>query len=188
MPVNPYLEGRYAPVADELTVDTLEVVGTLPEELDGVYVRNGPNPRFAPPGRYHWFDGDGMLHSVRLRGGRASYRNRWVRTRGFEREAAAETALWGGVMEAVAGNPRDMPLKDTANTDVVPFGDRLLALWYLTGAPYAVDPVSLSTLGVEDFDGTLRCDMSAHAKVLLPARVPIGFHACWMPGAAVSDN
>ncbi|TMD01049.1 MAG: carotenoid oxygenase family protein [Chloroflexi bacterium] len=130
MPVNPYLEGRYAPVADELTVDTLEVVGTLPEELDGVYVRNGPNPRFAPPGRYHWFDGDGMLH----------------------------------------------------------FGDRLLALWYLTGAPYAVDPVSLSTLGVEDFDGTLRCDMSAHAKVLLPARVPIGFHACWMPGAAVSDN
>ena len=165
MPVNPYLEGRYAPVPDELTADSLEVVGTLPEELDGVYVRNGPNPRFAPPGRYHWFDGDGMLHAVRLRGGRAAYRNRWVRTRAFGREAAAETALWSGVMEPVAGNPRDMPLKDTANTDVVPFGDRLIALWYLTGAAYAVDPVSLSTLGVEDFDGTLRGDMSAHAKV-----------------------
>jgi carotenoid cleavage dioxygenase len=165
MSANPYLEGRYAPVAEELTVDRLEVVGTLPEELDGVYVRNGPNPRFTPPGRYHWFDGDGMLHAVRLRDGRAAYRNRWVRTRGFAREAAAETALWSGVMEPVVDNPRDMPLKDTANTDVVAAGDRLLALWYLAGAPYAVDPLTLETLGAEDFDGTLRCDMSAHAKV-----------------------
>jgi carotenoid cleavage dioxygenase len=68
-------------------------------------------------------------------------------------------------MEPVVDNPRDMPLKDTANTDVVAAGDRLLALWYLAGAPYAVDPLTLETLGAEDFDGTLRCDMSAHAKV-----------------------
>jgi carotenoid cleavage dioxygenase-like enzyme len=162
---NPYLEGRYAPVLEERSVDALEVVGSLPEELDGVYVRNGPNPRFDAPGRYHWFDGDGMLHAVRFRGGRASYRNRWVRTRALQRELGAGRALWSGVMEPAAGNPRDMPLKDTANTDVVAFGDRLLALWYLTGAPYAVDPLSLETLSVEDFDGTLRCDVSAHAKV-----------------------
>ena len=53
--------------------------GTLPTDIDGVYVRNGPNPQFAPIGRYHYFDGDGMLHAVHFDGGRATYRNRYVR-------------------------------------------------------------------------------------------------------------
>src|SRR5690349_7168022 len=74
----PYLAGLYAPIAEERAADGLEVVGELPPDLVGVYLRNGPNPQFAPPGRYHWFDGDGMVHAVRFHDGRASYRNRWV--------------------------------------------------------------------------------------------------------------
>src|SRR5437588_9569347 len=61
---NPYLAGLYAPVAEERTDEGLEVIGELPPDLDGVYLRNGPNPQFAPTGRYHWFDGDGMVHAV----------------------------------------------------------------------------------------------------------------------------
>src|SRR5262245_40032425 len=77
---SPFLQGNYAPVREEVTADGLKVVGTLPAEMDGMFVRNGPNPQFAPKGPYHWFDGDGMLHGVRVRRGKASYRNRYVRT------------------------------------------------------------------------------------------------------------
>ena len=162
---NPYLEGPYAPVHDEVVVPDLEVLeGEIPDDLNGVYVRNGPNPQHEPIGRYHWFDGDGMLHSVHFAEGRASYRNRWVRTEGFERERAEGRAVWGGIMEPFGNNPPEAPEKDTANTDLVLHGDRLLATWYRAGEPYALDPLTLETLGAEDFGGTLRCEVSAHAK------------------------
>lgn len=162
---NPYLAGVYAPVRDEIEAEDLEIVGEIPDDLDGVYIRNGPNPQFDPQGRYHWFDGDGMLHAVRFSGGRASYRNRWVRSRALVREAETGGVLWRGIMEPRDGNPRDMPLKDSANTDIVFFRDRVLALWYLAGEPYEVHPLSLETTGVSDFGGTRTCTVSAHAKV-----------------------
>lgn len=162
---NPYVEGPYAPIHDEIEVDDLEVIGEIPEELFGVYVRNGPNPRFAPKGRHHWFDGDGMLHAVRFEGGRASYRNRYVRTDAYQRESEAGDGLWYGLMEPAIHNPRDMPIKDTANTDVIFHNGSLLTLWYLAGQPYRVDAETLATLGPEDFSGKLDVDVSAHAKV-----------------------
>jgi carotenoid cleavage dioxygenase len=165
---NPYLAGVFGPVDEERTDDRLQVIGELPPDLDGVYLRNGPNPRLDPLGRYHWFDGDGMVHAVRFHDGHASYRNRWIRTRGFAAEDGADTALFNGVMENPAANPRlglRLPLKDSANTDLVAFRDRVLALWYLAGEPYALDPVTLDTIGVEDFAGTRTCQVSAHAKV-----------------------
>ncbi|MQA83671.1 MAG: 9-cis-epoxycarotenoid dioxygenase [Streptosporangiales bacterium] len=166
---NPYLVGVYAPVHTEITADDLEIVGTIPKDLDGVFVRTGPNPQYEPQGRYHWFDGDGMLHAIRFADGRASYRNRWVRTKAFQKEARAGRTLWTGVMEHPGGNEavnrKGLPLKDTANTSVHYHNGKVLALWYLAGEPYAVDPHTLDTIGVETFDGTLQCDMSAHAKV-----------------------
>ena len=68
-------------------------------------------------------------------------------------------------MEPWQDNPPGEAEKDTANTDVVFHNERLLALWYRAGKPYALDPLTLETLGPEDFDGTLRCEVSAHAKV-----------------------
>ncbi|MEX0767932.1 MAG: carotenoid oxygenase family protein [Microthrixaceae bacterium] len=76
---NPYLSGNFAPVTEEVTAFDLDVTGQIPVELNGRYLRNGPNPRAADPARYHWFLGDGMIHGLRLRDGRAEwYRNRWV--------------------------------------------------------------------------------------------------------------
>ena len=88
--MNRYLEGAYAPVREELTALDLPVTGELPAELDGRYLRNGPNPLLAPdPERYHWFAGDGMVHGVRLRDGRAAwYRNRFVRSETWDSTAA----------------------------------------------------------------------------------------------------
>lgn len=78
---NPYLEGANAPLPAEYTLTELEVSGTIPDHLDGRYLRNGPNPiGEIDPELYHWFVGDGMVHGIRLRDGRAEwYRNRWVR-------------------------------------------------------------------------------------------------------------
>ena len=77
-----FQKDNYAPVADELTEFDLPVEGTIPAELDGWYLRNGPNPRQATG---HWFTGDGMIHGIRIENGRAAwYRNRWVRTDSFD--------------------------------------------------------------------------------------------------------
>ena len=60
---NPALNGPNAPVHDEIVAHDLPVIGELPKDLNGVYVRNGPNPYFDPVWRYHAYDGDGMLHA-----------------------------------------------------------------------------------------------------------------------------
>ncbi len=166
---NPYLLGVFAPVQEEITAGDLTVIGEIPKDLNGIFLRNGPNPRFEPRGRYHWFDGDGMIHAVHLENGVARYRNRWVRTRAFEAESAAGRTLWSGVMENPKANPfgnnHGLNLKDAANTDVVFHRGKVLATWYLCGSPYGLDPLSLETVGAEDFLGTLTGDMMAHPKV-----------------------
>ncbi|WP_395658955.1 carotenoid oxygenase family protein [Nocardioides sp.] len=81
--MNRYLLDGFAPVHEELTVFDLPVTGSVPEHLDGRYLRIGPNPATDPGEGYHWFLGEGMVHGVRLEGGRAQwYRNRYVRPRG----------------------------------------------------------------------------------------------------------
>jgi carotenoid cleavage dioxygenase len=106
-----------------------------------------------------------MLHALHLADGQAVYRNRWIRTDAFEREREDGRPVWTGIIEPFENNPPGAPEKDTANTDVVFHKDHLLALWYRAGKPYALDPVTLETIGEEDFGGKLRCEVSAHAKV-----------------------
>jgi carotenoid cleavage dioxygenase len=76
--VNPFLRGNFAPWREEGVIDGLQVIGEIPRDLNGTFFRAGPNPYFEPAGRYHWFDGDGMIHAIEIENGRATYRNRWV--------------------------------------------------------------------------------------------------------------
>jgi carotenoid cleavage dioxygenase len=161
----PLLTGAFAPVADESTFADPEVIeGAIPADLNGVYLRCGPNPRYAPQGRYHPFDGDGMLHAAQFRAGRVTVKNRWIRTAAFEREAAAGRAAYWGIRETLAGNP-DKPLKDSANTDVVGHAGQALALWYMSGDAYVIDPLTLETLGRQEAIAAGGGHISAHAKV-----------------------
>ncbi len=91
--INPFLQGNFAPVNDEITTEELEVIGEIPLEIDGIFVRNGPNPQFPNPERYHWFMGDGMLHKVQLQQGQAHYLNRYFQTQSWKREKEAGRAL-----------------------------------------------------------------------------------------------
>ena len=96
------LQGGFAPVEEEITVELTQVQGAIPRDLHGMHVRNGPNRRFEAPGRYHWFDGDGMLHAERFAGGRASYQNRWIHTQGLRWETEAGEGPWQGVKDRPA--------------------------------------------------------------------------------------
>ena len=86
---HPYMTGAWTPNFDEYDATGLEVIGEIPRDLDGVYVRNTENPVHPPIGVYHPFDGDGMIHAMSFRDGEAQYRNRFVRTKGFLAEQEA---------------------------------------------------------------------------------------------------
>jgi len=159
----PALDGNNAPVRQEDHFEDMEVIGQVPSDLNGLYVRNGPNAYYPPDWRYHAYDGDGMLHAVRFRDGKVSYRNRWVRTAGLQEEQAAGQALWKGLKEPWRKDRPDQPLKNTANTDVKYHAGRLISMWYRSGMPYAVDPETLDTLGTADFDGAIS-RISAHSR------------------------
>lgn len=162
-----FLEGNFAPVIEEVAADNLPVKGSLPAGLEGMFVRNGPNPQFAPIGQYHWFDGDGMLHGVRLASGRASYRNRYVQTAGYQAEKRAGKALWGGLLDPPALErlaEGKSPYKNAANTALIWHHGKLLALWE-GGEPHEVRLPSLETAGPYDFGGKLRHNFTAHPKV-----------------------
>ena len=80
MSENPFLSGNFAPVDGETTAFDLPVKGAIPRELEGRLLRIGPNPVEPDPATHHWFLGNGMVHGVRLRDGRAEwYRSRYVR-------------------------------------------------------------------------------------------------------------
>lgn len=160
------LSGAFAPVDRERAFDDLEVEGEIPADLNGVYVRNGPNRKYAAPGRYHWFDGDGMLHAVYFEGGRARYRNRWVMTDQLREEIEADRALWQGIKEPERRDRQDMPRKCTSNTDVKFFAGSLISTWYLGGAVYKADPRTLETKAKLNGDPRLHgLPISAHSKV-----------------------
>ena len=167
---NPFLEGGFAPVRDEITVEDLKVRGAIPPELDGVYLRNGPNPAYQPLSYTFPFDGDGMVHALRLRDGRAAYRNRFVLTAGLRAERRAGRAIYGGVLSphpvdpALIGADGDpSPFKNTANTNIIRHAGHILALWE-GGPPTEIDD-HLTTIGPYDFGGRLPNAMTAHPKL-----------------------
>jgi carotenoid cleavage dioxygenase len=150
---NAFLEGAYRPVREEVTVTDLPVTGTIPEHLDGRYVRNGPNPIDPDPALYNWFVGHGMLHGVRIRGGRAEwYRNRWVRSATVA-EALGEQAPGGAALPGIDYG---------GNIGVVGHAGKTLAIGDTTRAYEVSD--ELDPLGACDFGGTLPAVYTGHPK------------------------
>lgn len=148
-----YLAGNFGPVLEEITSTTLEVLGEIPTDLRGRYLRNGANP-LGPvdSSTHHWFGGQGMVHGVRLDGGKADwYRNRWVRT-------AKMVESFG---EDLAGRT----LGGANNTHVIAHAGRTWALVEAGSPPVELD-YELNTVGANNFFGTLP-DMAftAHPKI-----------------------
>lgn len=160
-----YTTGLLAPVEKEVTAFDLPVRGALPAELDGRYLRNGPNPTGpAPEGGQHWFLGDGMVHGVRLRDGKAAwYRNRYVRTD--------------------RGGPLHEGMSGPVNTNVIGLAGRTFALVEAGSFPIELTD-ELETIGSSDFGGTLRTSYAAHPKVD-PATGHLHALTYWWPEESV---
>ncbi|KAH6790990.1 nine-cis-epoxycarotenoid dioxygenase 4 [Perilla frutescens var. frutescens] len=181
------LSGNLAPV-DELPPTACAVVeGSLPSCLDGAYIRNGPNPQFIPNGPYHFLDGDGMLHVIKISQGKATFCCRYVNTHkhAVEREigypfvpsvfssfngVAASAARAALVVARILAKQFD-PLNHgvgTANTSVARFAGGLFALCE-SDLPYAVHVTpegDITTLGRHDFEATEPFfRVTAHPKI-----------------------
>ncbi|KAL8161751.1 hypothetical protein V2J09_013240 [Rumex salicifolius] len=203
-----FLAGNFAPVSDETPpFKDLPVKGYLPslmelvrrhtiililkirvtsyrlECLNGEFVRVGPNPKFAPVAGYHWFDGDGMVHGMRIKDGKAAYVSRYVRTSKLKQEEFFEASKFMklGDLKGFLGlatvylqmlrqklKVLDMTYgQGTANTALVYHHGKLLAL-HEGDKPYALrvlEDGDLQTLGLLDYDKRLSHAFTAHPKV-----------------------
>ncbi|MFQ4142808.1 carotenoid oxygenase family protein [Chlorogloeopsis sp. ULAP02] len=149
-----------------------DVEGKIPIDLNGTLYRNGPG-LLDIFGRtvHHPFDGDGMVCAISFSNGRAHFRNRFVRTEGYCAEQAAGRMLYRGVFgtEKPGGwlaNTFDLRKKNVANTNIIYWGGKLLALWEASH-PYRLEPQTLETLGIETLDGVLNKDspFAAHPMI-----------------------
>ncbi|KAK4389114.1 putative carotenoid cleavage dioxygenase 4, chloroplastic [Sesamum angolense] len=177
-PLKPSLDPRYvlsdnfAPVDELLPTECQVVEGSLPPSLDGAYIRNGPNPQFLPRGPYHLFDGDGMLHAIRISRGKATLCSRYVKTYKYKVESEKGFPVIPNVFSGFNGLSASAaqfnPINGIglANTSLALIGGRLYALGE-SDLPYSVkvDPNGeIHTLGRHDFDGQLMMSMTAHPK------------------------
>ncbi|MDJ0727427.1 MAG: carotenoid oxygenase family protein [Prochloraceae cyanobacterium] len=137
-----------------------EIEGEIPQNLEGTLFRNGPGllEVHGIP-LQHPFDGDGMISAVSFKDGRAHFRNRFVKTKAYLAEQEAGKMLYRGVFGTQKpggwlNNAFDFELKNIANTNIIYWGDRLLALWE-AAEPYRLDPQTLETIGIDYLDGVL---------------------------------
>ena len=157
---NPYLTGIHQPLTTEYTEDALKVEGRIPAELNGVYLRNGPNPlKTTNHATHHWFTGDAMLHGVRLKDGKALwYRNRFVRTPFYENSVTLDEAIKFGLPPG-GGNSQ-------SNVSCVYHAGKLLTSGEL-GAAFQLDPRDLSTIGAHESFSSLSLQWRTTFRVLL---------------------
>ncbi|XP_022553639.2 probable carotenoid cleavage dioxygenase 4, chloroplastic [Brassica napus] len=159
------LSGNFAPVLDELPPTECEIIhGSLPPSLDGAYIRNGPSPQFLPRGPYHLFDGDGMLHAIRISNGAQVIPNVFS---GFNGVTASVARGALTAFRVLAGLYNPVNGIGLANTSLAFFCNRLFALGE-SDLPYAVrltNTGDIETIGRFDFDGKfLEMSMTAHPK------------------------
>lgn len=144
-----WLDGNFAPVKEETTAFDLEVIGTIPPELNGRYFKNGSNPPFGKS--LMWFMGAGMIHGVEIKNGKALwYRNRYVQTVLLDEEIPSAESMMN-------------PANSLANTHVVGHAGKIFALE--EGHLPIEMSKDLDTLGPYTFGGKLTANMTAHPKI-----------------------
>ncbi len=149
---NPFLKGSFAPVLKEIDEPHLPIVGELPKDLVGIYMRNGPNPAFIPFSYTFPYDGDGMLHAIYIRNGKASYKNRFIVTDQLKVERRLGKAVYGGIdcpfikdqKLLLPGEP-SFPVKMGRFINVIRHANKYVA-FHEANPAYEVD-AQLATLG-----------------------------------------
>ncbi|SCO22806.1 related to lignostilbene dioxygenase [Fusarium fujikuroi] len=144
----------------------LEVSGTIPPEINGTFYRVQPDHRFPPvfEDDIH-FNGDGNITAIRIQNGHADYKQRYVRTDRFLAETKERRSLFGRYRNPFTDSELvKSVIRTSANTNITFWRGMLLASKE-DGPPYAMDPVTLETIGRYDFEGQIQSPtMTAHPK------------------------
>lgn len=153
-----YVAGHLAPLMNEVTAFDLEVIGTIPEALNGRFLRTGPNPVQEPDtawlAGHHWFAGAGMAHGLRLRDGKAE----WFRSRFVVDRNVARIRQRSPIPGPGAGK-RDGPV----NTNICLVAGKVCAIIEAGNLPVELD-YELESVRRTDFDGTLDAGFSGHTR------------------------
>lgn len=165
-PDTPVFRGMHRPSRFEGDVFDLEVTGTIPADIDGTFFRVQPDHRFPPvyEDDIH-FNGDGSVTAVRIRGGHADLRQRYVRTDRWTAETEARRALFGRYRNPFTDHESVRGVVHTASNTNVTFWRGMLLASKEDGPPFALDPVTLETIGRYDFEGQILAPtFTAHPK------------------------
>ena len=167
---NFFLDGNFSPVAEERDAVDMEVVGEIPQDLRGHFLRIGPNPvHVFSEAAYHTFDGDGMIHAMSFSDGTVRYRNRFVQNEGFKLEQERGDWIFKGMNSLMDPTPGRVPegaatSKNLANTALAFHNNTLYAL-HEPSKPTVIELPSLTTKGPTDFHGKLSHPFTAHPKI-----------------------
>lgn len=166
-PQTPFFQGPLKPVRFEGDVLDIETSGTIPPEINGTFYRVQPDPQFPPIYEEDVnFSGDGSVSAFSFHAGRASFRQRYVRTDRFLAERAARRALFGKYRNPHTDNEMVKGvIRTVSNTNVYFWRGTLLASKE-DGPPFAMDPATLETIGRYDFEGQVGAPcFTAHPKI-----------------------
>lgn len=149
--LTPYNKG-YTTCPKESCVDLQSTAATpFPLDLNGTFFRNGPGKFEVGGVSVHPYDGDGLVAAVTFSNGVVTFRNRFVKTAGFQQERRAKGPLSRGLYGTAStgdwlANLVNSDIKNTANGGVVYWSGRLLAMWP-SGRPHLLEGDSLRTVG-----------------------------------------
>ncbi len=169
----PRLRGFNQPMRFEADIDDCEVIGKIPPDFAGAYVRVGPEFYFPPMYPDDGIvNGDGYINLFRFKNGIVSYKSRWVRTPRWENDRKAHRQLYGKYRNPFTDDPSIREetiarpyLRTTANTHTLAFAGRLFAVKE-DALPYEMNPRTLETLGPWNFHGEYDSQtFSAHNKI-----------------------
>ncbi|WP_460062547.1 carotenoid oxygenase family protein [Streptomyces sp. YKOK-I1] len=160
--------GYFAPSRIEADVYDLEVEGEIPRDLDGAFLRNAADAQYPPNHPLDIFlNGDGMVTKIRIKDGHADLQTRFVRTERFVAERKARRSLVGAYRNWYTDDPSVAGIQadNNANTAIVWHAGKMLALKE-AGLPYELDPHTLETKGIYDFNGQITGKtFTAHPKI-----------------------
>mmetsp|Transcript_6529 Transcript_6529/g.6668 ORF Transcript_6529/g.6668 Transcript_6529/m.6668 type:complete len:568 (+) Transcript_6529:245-1948(+) len=184
---NIFLSGNYVPIDDEMINVNLNIVsGQIPASLSGVFLRVGPNeiPSHGFKKGLHWFDGHGMIHSIRITNETAKYSNEYIPTSVYTIEKNLGSNFFfrlgefGGILglfKALVLAPFKLSstgvtalTRSHANTALNVFHDRIFAHEEV-GFPFEIQlnrDLTFSAVGFETFEDQLNFPITAHPKVM----------------------